>query len=189
MKVFEETNLKELPASKAYRIIEPGPIVMVSTRENGKPNVMTMGFHMMIQHDPALIGCVMGPWNYSYKALGQTGECVIAVPGIDLAETVVDVGNCSGEETDKIKKFCLKTEAATDVSAPLLTDCLANIECRVDRSLSRSYNLFILKATRVWVNEDRKERRMMHHRGDGTFTIDGDTLDLKNRMVKWRDLP
>jgi flavin reductase (DIM6/NTAB) family NADH-FMN oxidoreductase RutF len=186
----KEINMKELPASEAYRIIESGPVVMVSTSDNGKPNVMTMGFHMMIQHDPPLIGCVIGPWNYSYQALRQTGECVIAVPGVDLAETVVDIGNCSGEGIDKFQKFGLKTRPATDVSAPLLTDCLSNIECRViDTRLSKSYNLFILEATRVWVNESRKERRMMHHQGDGTFTIDGGTLDLRHRMVKWRNLP
>ncbi|RVO78396.1 flavin reductase family protein [Sinorhizobium meliloti] len=96
--------MKELPASQAYRVLEPGPIVMVSTSDNGKPNVMTMGFHMMIQHDPPLIGCVIGPWDHSYQALRKTGECVIAVPGLDLAETVVDVGNCSGDRVDKLQR-------------------------------------------------------------------------------------
>lgn len=75
--------MKELPASQAYRLLEPGPIVMVSTRDNGRANVMTMGFHMMIQHDPPLIGCVIGPWDQSYQVLRKTGECVIAVPGPD----------------------------------------------------------------------------------------------------------
>lgn len=182
--------MKELPASQAYRVLEPGPIVMVSTSDNGKPNVMTMGFHMMIQHDPPLIGCVIGPWDHSYQALRKTGECVIAVPGLDLAETVVDVGNCSGDRVNKFQRYGLKTRPAKDVSAPLLSDCLANIECRVvDTRLSDPYSLFILEATRIWINENRKERRMMHHRGDGTFTVDGGTLDLKDRMVKWRHLP
>ncbi|MBB4351107.1 flavin reductase family protein [Aliirhizobium cellulosilyticum] len=182
--------MKELPASQAYRVLEPGPIVMVSTSDNGKPNVMTMGFHMMIQHDPPLIGCVIGPWDHSYQALRKTGECVIAVPGLDLAETVVDVGNCSGDRVDKFQRYGLKTRPAKDVSAPLLSDCLANIECRVvDTRLSDPYNLVILEATRIWINENRKERRMLHHRGDGTFTVDGGTLDLRDRMVKWRHLP
>ncbi|MBY5796274.1 flavin reductase family protein [Rhizobium leguminosarum] len=182
--------MKELPASQAYRVLEPGPIVMVSTSDNGKPNVMTMGFHMMIQHDPPLIGCVIGPWDHSYQALRKTGECVIAVPGLDLAETVVDVGNCSGDQVDKFQRYGLRTQPAKDVSAPLLIDCLANIECRVvDTRLSDPYNLLILEATRIWINENRKERRMMHHRGDGTFTVDGGTLDLRDRMVKWRHLP
>jgi flavin reductase (DIM6/NTAB) family NADH-FMN oxidoreductase RutF len=182
--------MKEIPASQAYRLLEQGPIVLVTTSQNGKPNVLTMGFHMMIQHAPPLIGCVIGPWDHSYQTLRNTGECVIAVPGLDLGETVVDVGNCSGDRMDKFQRFGLKTRPAKDVSAPLINDCLANIECRmVDTTLTVPYNLFVLEATRVWINEDRKERRMMHHRGDGTFTVDGGTLDLKDRMVRWRHLP
>ncbi|VTZ65218.1 flavin reductase family protein [Sinorhizobium medicae] len=182
--------MKEISPSQTYRVLEPGPIVLVSTMDNGKPNVMTMGFHMMIRHDPPLIGCVIGPWDHSYQALRKTGECVIAVPGLDLAETAVDVGNCSGDRVDKLQRFGLKTRPAKDVSAPLITDCLANIECVVvDGRLVKPYNLFILGAKRLWVNEARKEGRMLHHLGDGTFTVDGGRLDLKERMVKWRHLP
>jgi flavin reductase (DIM6/NTAB) family NADH-FMN oxidoreductase RutF len=57
--------MKEMPASKAYR--------------------MTMGFHMVVQHTPPLIGCIIGPWDYSYRALRETGECVIAIPTVDLS--------------------------------------------------------------------------------------------------------
>lgn len=182
--------MKELPASQAYRLLEPGPIVLMTTSLEGRPNVMTMGFHMMIQHAPPLIGCVIGPWDHSYHALKKTGECVIAIPAVDLAETVVDIGNCSGEAVDKFERFGLKTRPAKDVAAPLLADCLANIECRVvDPSLVERYNLFVLEAKRIWIDERRKERRTLHHRGDGSFTVDGGTLDLRERMVKWRHLP
>ena len=182
--------MKEVAASQTYRLLEPGPIVMVSTSDHGKPNVMTMGFHMMIQHDPPLIGCVIGPWDHSYHALRETGECVIAVPGVDLAQTVVDVGNCSGAEVNKFENFGLRMRPAKDVSAPLLDDCLVNIECRVvvDTRLADRYNLFILRAERVWINERPRERRTLHHCGDGRFTVDGETLDLRERMVKWRHL-
>lgn len=182
--------MKQIHASQTYRLLEPGPIVLVTTSDAGKPNVMTMGFHMMIQHDPPLIGCVIGPWNHSHHALQQSRECVIAIPGLDLADAVVDIGNCSGDRVDKFRRFGLRTSPAMDVAAPLLCDCLVNIECRVvDTGLSGPYNLFILQATRIWIDESRAERRTMHHRGDGTFLVDGGTLDLSERMNKWRHLP
>ncbi|MGZ2456863.1 MULTISPECIES: flavin reductase family protein [Rhizobium] len=182
--------MKEISASQAYRLLEPGPIVLVTTSLEGTPNVMTMGFHMMVQHAPPLIGCVIGPWDFSHQTLKKTGECVIAIPATDLAETVVDIGNCSGDTVDKFERFGLGTRPAKDVAAPLLVDCLANIECRLaDPSLVDRYNLFILEAKRIWIDETRKERRTMHHRGDGSFTVDGGTLDLRKRMVKWRHLP
>ncbi|TPK60149.1 flavin reductase family protein [Mesorhizobium sp. B2-4-15] len=182
--------MKEMPASHAYRLLEPGPIVLVTTALNGKPNVMTMGFHMMVQHAPPLIGCVIGPWDHSYRALRETRECVIAIPTVDLARTVVDIGNCSGKEVDKFEKFRLSRLPARDVGAPLIGECLANIECRiVDDSMVESYNLFLLEAVRIWIDREREERRTLHHRGDGSFTVDGEVVDLSERMVKWRDLP
>jgi flavin reductase (DIM6/NTAB) family NADH-FMN oxidoreductase RutF len=179
--------MQEMPASKAYRLLEAGPVVMVTTAHEGRPNIMTMGFHMVIQHAPPLIGCVIGPWDHSYKALRATGECVIAVPTVDLARKVVDIGNCSGDDVDKFKKFKLTPLPGHDVKAPLIKECLANIECKVaDTSLVSKYSLFILEAVRIWIDPERKERRTIHHNGDGTFTVDGRVVNLQERMVQWK---
>jgi flavin reductase (DIM6/NTAB) family NADH-FMN oxidoreductase RutF len=179
--------MQEMPASRAYRLLEAGPIVLVTTAHEGRPNIMTMGFHMMVQHAPPLIGCCIGPWDHSYKALRKSGECVIAIPTVDLAKKVVDIGNCSGDEVDKFKTFKLTAMPARDVKAPLIKECLANIECKVaDTTLVNKYNLFILEAVRIWTDPARKERRTMHHNGDGTFTVDGRVINLRERMVLWK---
>ncbi|QEL26412.1 flavin reductase family protein [Bosea sp. F3-2] len=181
--------MESMPPSKAYRLLEPGPIVLVTTAQGGRPNVMTMGFHMMIQHSPPLIGCIIGSWDHSHRALRSTGECVLAVPTVDLAKTVVDIGNCSGSEVDKFERFGLTPRPAEKVAAPLIAECLANIECRVaDDSMVATYNLFILEAVAISIDPERTERRTLHHRGDGTFAVDGRILDLRERMVKWRYL-
>ncbi len=179
--------MREFPVSKVYRLIEPGPVLLVTTFHKGRANIMTIGFHMMVQHDPPFIGCIIGPWDYSYNALRATRECVLAVPGVDLAQKVVDIGNCSGDEVDKFEAFRLTQIPGKQVKAPLVKECLANIECRVkDVSLANKYSLFILEAVGASINPDRKEQRTFHHRGDGTFTVDGRTIDLKERMVKWK---
>ncbi len=142
--------MRKTDPSKAYLLLEAGPIVLVTTAGDDRPNVMTpnvmtMGFHMMIQHAPPLIGCIIGPWDHSFKALKKTGECVIAIPTVDLAKTVVDIGNCSGSDVDKFNRFGVTTAKAKEVGAPLIKECLANIDCRVaDQSLVAKYNLFIL---------------------------------------------
>jgi flavin reductase (DIM6/NTAB) family NADH-FMN oxidoreductase RutF len=185
--VSARRHIKEMPASKAYRLLEAGPVVLVSTSRNGRPNIMTMGFHMVVQHAPPLIGCIIGPWDYSYRALRETGECVIAIPTVDLARKVVDIGNCSGETIDKFAKFKLTPLPASEVEAPLIAECVANIECRVaDGALANKYSLFILEAVRIWTDPTRKERRTLHHNGDGTFTVDGRTINLQDRMAMWK---
>lgn len=181
--------MKSFPLTKIHQLLEPGPIVLLSTYHRGRSNVMTMGFHMMIQHAPPIVGAVVGPWDFTYTALKATRECVISVPGMDLAKKVVDIGNCSGSETDKFEKFGLTPRPAKIVQSPLIDQCLANIECRVvDTKMVNRYNLFILEAVKAWTNPNRKEKRTMHHQGNGTFKIDGKLIDYRHRMVKWREL-
>jgi len=182
--------LDRLPAAKAYRVLESGPIVLVSTRAaGGRANLMTMGFHMMLQHEPPLVGAVVGPWDHSHRALVETGECVLAVPTVEWAGTVVDIGNCSGAEIDKFEHFGLTPLPAQTVDAPLVGECWANLECRVaDAGWSRRYNLFVLEVQRIWIDSARREKRLIHHQGDGRFSVDGEQLDLGERMVKWRSL-
>jgi flavin reductase (DIM6/NTAB) family NADH-FMN oxidoreductase RutF len=181
--------MQEFPLSKVYRFIEPGPVVLVSTADKGQANLMTMSWHMAVEFEPPLIACIIVPGDYSYIALRKTKECVIAIPTVDLAAKVVDIGNCSGQDVDKFQAFKLTPLPAKLVKPPLVAECLANIECRVkDTSLVNKYGLFILEGVQAWINPERKERRTFHANGDGTFVVDGRTLDLKARMVKFQHM-
>ena len=142
---------------------------------------------MAMEFEPPLIGCIISECNYSFKALCATKECVIALPTVDIAATVVDIGNSDGDHTDKFKEFGLTPLPAEKVKAPLVAECLSNLECRVvNMTLVDKYNFFVLKAVKAWYDPKRKERRTIHANGDGTFVVDGRTLNLKKRMVKWQ---
>lgn len=184
------------PPSKVYRLIEPGPVLLVSTGSLAESthNVMTIGFHMMLQHDsPPLINACIGPWNTSFEALKKSGECVLAIPDARIAQKVVDIGNCDGDEVDKWESFEMDALPAAVVKAPLVSagdgGIIANVECVVvDRSMVKKYGMWVLKAVKVWVSPGFRETgRMLHHRGDGTFSVDGEVLDLKERMIKWKE--
>ena len=182
-------TMKEIPLAKVFQLIEPGPVVLLTTASKGRANVMTMSWHMMMEFVPPLIACVVSPMDYSYKALRTTRECVIAIPGVDLAGKVVDIGNCSGADVDKFQVFCLTAMPARKVAAPLIGECLANLECKVvDTRMVNKYAMFILEVVKAWSNPKRKERRTFHANGDGTFVVDGRTLDLKKKMVKFPEL-
>ncbi|OJJ97956.1 hypothetical protein ASPACDRAFT_19204, partial [Aspergillus aculeatus ATCC 16872] len=202
------------PTHKVNRLLEPGPVVLVTTGSlaDRTHNIMTMGFHMMIQHEePTLIGACIGPWDKSFDNLKRTGQCVLAVPAAELLEQAVDIGNCSGETVDKWDAFEMIPLEGT-AHAPLVggKDIMANIQCVVhDRALVATYNLWILRVVRAWVNRDldlnygqsnqqleepcgavgggKRQMRMVHHRGDGRFVVDGEELDLRDRMIKWEE--
>ena len=77
--------------------------MLVSSAWQGKFNIMTMGWHMMMQFTPALFGCYIWDGNHSFEMLRRSRECVINVPTSDLVDEVVGIGNCSGVDIDKFK--------------------------------------------------------------------------------------
>jgi flavin reductase (DIM6/NTAB) family NADH-FMN oxidoreductase RutF len=175
--------MKELPLSHVYELIEPGPVVLLTTARNGRPNVMTMSWHMMVEFEPPLIACVVSDADFSFAALRATRECVIAVPAVELAAKVVKVGNSSGRDIDKFEAFGLTPLPAERVTPPLVGECFANLECRVaDSRFVNRYDLFILEVLKVWVDPAQKKPRTIHHHGFGRFVVDGETIRLKSKM-------
>ncbi|GHV54068.1 flavin reductase [Deltaproteobacteria bacterium] len=178
---------EEFPLGRAFTFMESGPVILVSTSSRGKYNLMTVSCHASMGFEP-IVGITLGPWNYSYAALVETGECVIAAPPVNLLERVVDIGNCSGETTDKFAVFGLTPLPALEVAAPLVGECLWNLECRVvNRDLVKSRNFFILEGVKAWHHPAPADRRTFHAVGDGTFIVDGESINLRDRMTKWQD--
>ena len=172
--------MKNLPLERAFTLIEPGPVVLVTTKNGRKRNIMTISWTLCLDFTPRF-AFTTGPWNYSFEALRKNHECVLAIPTVDLARTTVEIGSCSGREIDKFKRFGLTGAAGKKVKAPLIRECLANIECRVADYIEK-YNLFILDAVQAWIDPDRAERKMFHAVGDGTFTADGRKFNYRKIM-------
>ena len=175
--------MKDLPLSEVYQLIEPGPVVLLATAQKGRANVMTMSWHMMMEFTPPLIGCVVSNGDYSFNALRAAKECVIAIPGVELAETVVGIGNCSGRDVDKFERFGLTAKPAREVKAPLIAECFANLECKVvDTRLVNRYCFFVLEVVKAWRKPSRTAPKTIHHHGFGKFVVDGETLKIKSKM-------
>jgi flavin reductase (DIM6/NTAB) family NADH-FMN oxidoreductase RutF len=175
--------MKDLPLSKVYQLLEPGPVVLLTTSHKGRANIMTMSWHTMVEFEPPLIACVVSGADYSFAALRATKECVIAVPAVEMASTVVAIGNCSGRDVEKFERFSLTAAPAARVAPPLVAECFANLECKVaDASLVNKYNLFVLEVLKAWIDPAQKHPKTIHHHGNGRFAVDGEMIKLKSRM-------
>ena len=172
-----------LPLSKVYRLLEPGPVVLVSSARGGRANVMTMSWHMMVDFEPPLVACVISNRDFTFDILRETRECVINIPTVELAKKVVACGNTSGREVDKFKKFRLTPLPAARVAAPLISECYANLECKVvDDSMAEKYCLFILEVVKAWSDPAKKNPRTIHHCGRGEFMVAGRHIKLPSKM-------
>jgi len=179
---------KDYPLDEIRRYLEPGPIVLVSSAWQGKRNIMTMGWHMMMQFKPALFGCFIWKGNHSFEMIRQSRECVINLPTADLVNVVVGIGNSTGAETDKFEHFKLTAAPASNVRAPLIDECYANFECRLaDESLIDKYNVFIWEVVKAHVATTPKNPQTLHYRGRGEFMVAGRSLN-RRRSFKPQNL-
>lgn len=172
--------MKTMPLRKAFTLIEPGPVVLVTTHDGKHSNIMTISWTMVVDFSP-VFAITTGPWNYSFQALKKTRECVLAIPTVDLLDEVVGIGTCSGAETDKFEKFGLTPVKGKKVSAPLIKECVANIECRVIEMVKK-HSIIILEGVAAYYDVNRREKRILHAVGDGTFSVDGRKYNRQKMM-------
>ena len=174
---------QDFPVHQVRRYLEPGPIVLVSSLSKGRTNIMTMGWHMVLEFSPSLVACLISRGNHSHRMIRDSGECVINLPTTKLTDTAVGIGNTSGAETDKFAAFGLTAEKASKVEAPLIGECHASFECRLhDDSMLQKYDLFIFKVVKAHAARRPKHPETLHYTGDGVFMVSGKIISRKSRF-------
>ncbi len=174
---------RALPLSEVYGLLEPGPVLLMSTSHRGRANVMTLSWQTMLEFEPPLVGVVVSANDFSHTALRLTRQCVLNLPGAELADAVVGCGNTSGRTTDKFATFGLTALPSATVAPPRIAQCHAQLECRVvDTRLMKRYDFFVLEVVQAWLDSRRRDARTLHHRGRGAFMLAGDTVRLPSAM-------
>jgi flavin reductase (DIM6/NTAB) family NADH-FMN oxidoreductase RutF len=172
---------KPFPVDKVRRFLEPGPVVLLSSAHKAERDIMTLGWHMML--DYTRVGCFIWDQNHSHSVIRRSKQCVINLPTADLVNTVIDIGNTHGPLPDKFTQFHLTPLPATKISAPLIAECYANFECQlIDTSLINKYSLFVFEVVKAHVATTPKYPTTLHYRGDGVFMISGSNKSYRKRF-------
>jgi flavin reductase (DIM6/NTAB) family NADH-FMN oxidoreductase RutF len=170
--VVSRATKVDFPVAQIRRYLEPGPVVLVSSALKNRRDIMTMGWHTVLEFSPSLVGCVIASGNQSFDLIRKSRECVINLPTASLIDIVVGIGNTSGAEVDKFERFGLTAQPAAQVGAPLIAECHANFECRlVDAALVKKYNFFIFEVLQAHVALTPKYPEMLHYTGEGIFRL------------------
>jgi len=173
----------DFPTSQVRRYLEPGPIVLVSSAHGGRTNIMTMGWHTVMEFTPSLVGCVISSANHSFEMIRQSRECVINLPTTKLIEIAVGIGNTTGAEIDKFEHFGLTAVKAMKIAAPLIAECHASFECRLhDDALVTKYNFFIFEVVKAHVAASPKHPETLHYTGDGVFVVSGKVISRRSQF-------
>jgi flavin reductase (DIM6/NTAB) family NADH-FMN oxidoreductase RutF len=178
----------DFPVERIRHYLEPGPIVLVSSAWKGRTNVMTMGWHCVMEFSPSLVGCIIASSNHTFDMVRRSKECAINIPTVDIAETVVGIGNCDGDKLDKFKEFDLTATPARHVKASLIAECPVSLECKLhDSRLINKYNFFIWEVVKAHAARSPKFLKTIHYHGRGMFTVAGPTKNLRRLFTKWPD--
>lgn len=117
--------------AKAYRLLEPGPVVLVTAQYRGERNVMTAAWVMPVSSSPPLVALAVFPAHYSHDLIVKGGDFVLNIPARPLAEKVHRTAMVSGRDADKFLTIGLTPFEATRVNSPRIAECMAHLECGV----------------------------------------------------------
>ena len=171
----------DFPVSQVRRYLEAGHAIITLLLGQGATNIMTLGWHTILEFSPSLVGLMISGGNHSYRMIRESRECVINLPTTALTDTVVGIGNTSGAEIDKFAKFNLTRQEASKVDAPLIGECHASFECRLhDDALVDKYNFFIFEVVKVHVATSPKHPETLHYTGDGVFVVSGKVISRRS---------
>lgn len=173
---------RPVPLKYAYRLIGPGPLVLVSSILNGRPGLTPIAWHMPISDDPPIIALEIWRGHFIYKAILQTGDFVVNIPSSEMVEVCRELGSISGRDCDKFEKFSLPKEKAKKVKSPRLKSAIGILECKLrrDNTLLSKYNIILGDVvyaeaekeifTQRW-HPEKKGPRIIHHLGNKIFSI------------------
>ncbi|MCU7619345.1 flavin reductase family protein [Chryseobacterium sp. PBS4-4] len=171
---MKKYSKKSYPVEDARHFLEPTPTVLVTSAYKGEQNIMTMGWYTIMEFKPSLIGCMISSGNHSFELIRKSKECVIIIPTLELSQTVVAIGNCSGADVDKFNEFDLDIKDGDLVKAPLLENCFANFECRLyNNKLIKDFNFFIFEIVKAHVATSPKYPKTIQYRGESHFVESG----------------
>lgn len=123
----------------------PCIVTFVSVELNGQQNIMTAS-GMFVSDAPPLIAISLSKESTTHRLIPKAKEFVVNLASTDQVELAETLGTLHGDTIDKLKKFKIPTEPASVIRSTMITNCFANLECKLVHSIKEgNYILYIGK--------------------------------------------
>lgn len=173
---------------KGTTLIAPVPPVLVGVGDMEKMNVFTVGWTGIINTKPPKTYISVHPDRYSYEFIKKSGEFTINLPSCDLVKTVDTCGVKSGRKIDKFKEMKLNAEKGQLISAPIITNCPINLECKVFEEVNLgSHTMFMADILNVHIDEKLidSDGRLMIEKANLLAYAHGQYFSLGKSLLKF----
>ena len=137
--------MREVPIPEAIKLKYPEWVVFVTSRDaDGAPDLMPAGWAMLCNSNPPMFAVSVGMSRYTHTCLEETGEFVLAWPGVGQEKLIEQAGSISGRDANKFEKFGLQEIDGSQIGAPLVDGCAAALECVVVSQLElEDHSIFV----------------------------------------------
>jgi flavin reductase (DIM6/NTAB) family NADH-FMN oxidoreductase RutF len=182
-----------VPLEKAVKLINHGPTTLLTSAARGRVNVMAAAWVMPLDLAPARIAAVIARDTFTRELVEESGELVVNVPAIAMAQLTYRAGRAVGRDVDKAQHLGIALAPASRVGAPLVEGCVAWLECRAldEPGVRESYDLVIADVVAAWADdrvfvgdewrfEGHPELRTLHHMSKGAFLADGERIAVES---------
>lgn len=112
---------------------QTGKGVLLTTKADGRPNTMTIGWGTLgIEWGKPICTVFVRESRYTKELLDKNGEFTINVPMGDFDKNILAVcGTKSGRDMDKFAQLGLTEEAPLAISVPAIKELPLTLECKV----------------------------------------------------------
>ncbi|MCP4132811.1 MAG: flavin reductase family protein [bacterium] len=151
------TNTKKvsLPIKDSHRVINPGPVILVSSGNEEARTISTIAWHMPVSSSPKLVGVALAHKRYTLELIKQSNCFCVNVPDHKILEQVVFCGTYSGRKIDKYKETGLTPAACKAIGGFYVDECVAHIECEVAELIEAGDHTIVLgKVVEAYTNEE-----------------------------------
>lgn len=172
----------EIDLSRATRLLQSGPIALVTARQRNKANVMVAAWVTNISNDPPMVALAVYPGRFTHDLIEKSGQFALNIPPRPLAERVKKIAETSGEDSDKFVANKLTLYEGKQVNAPLIVECVGHLECGVTEVLrAGNHTLFLAEIVAAsadelafdgerWTLADESVKPL-HHLGGSTYAL------------------
>lgn len=186
-----KTNIAPVELNKAYRLINHGPTVLVSSRHEGVDNVMAAAWACGLDYGPSRVTVVVDSQTKTRELIEKSGHFVLQVPTVAQKQLTYELGSVSlSDDPDKLKKSGVQLFEMDGFKFPLVEGCSAWLICKIipEPHIQNTYDLFIGEVigawsdTRVfkdghWMYEKADPSlRSIHHVAGGNFYAIGESM-------------
>ena len=182
------TKVPVEPLQNAYRLLNPGAVVLVSVGDGERDNLFPVTWNMPIRKQPGMVALLSGKSHFSYPFFEDTGEFGLSVPHGGLVDAVLGCGRTSGrKEPDKFARFGLTREAPEVIRAPLVAECVGHLECEVEQIVDLDRSAIVIgRIAAAAADPDHFQGgdyrfdhglQLLHHLGGTRFALSGQAVE------------